>query len=60
MADIYIKRNGDKFDVTIYRGISAPKIKTFATHPEADAFALSKLGKRSGMILDDTKVKARA
>ena len=56
MAEIFIKRNGARFDVTVYRGLSATKTTTFDLHAAAMAFADSKLGKRSGFIVDQTKV----
>ena len=56
MKYIYIDAADEGFAVRILSGMKGDKTTKFATHAEAEAFALSKMG-RSGMICDNTKVK---
>lgn len=57
MADIYLDRTDDnQFSVRVFAGLSKPKTSIFPDYEQANSFALSKLGKRSGMVLDTTKM----
>src|SRR5258708_11103325 len=51
MTDIYTDRDGDEIVVRVCRGISPTKERRFTDRAAAEAFANSKLGKRSGMIV---------
>ena len=55
MRSIYLDKTDDgKFSVRILSGIVGDKTKIFDTYGEAEAFALSKLG-RAGCIIDTTR-----
>lgn len=53
MAHVTIDRTDDgKFSVLVLTGIVGRKTKIFDTHAEAEAFAISKMGRR-GMVIDN-------
>lgn len=57
MANVYLDRTDDgNFSVRVMTGAYGDKTKTFATHADAEAFAIAKMGKRHGMILDTTSL----
>jgi hypothetical protein len=56
MADIYLDRDGDRFKVRVMTGMYGDKTRHFDTYEEANTFAFSKMGKRSGCIIDSTKM----
>lgn len=63
MAHVYLDHENDsdgaatgRFVVSVWRGISAPKRKTFDALPEARAFAIKNMG-RTGSVVDSTRVK---
>ena len=56
MAHLFLDRTDDgQFSVVIMAGSATPKTKIFSTYSEADAFAVSKMG-RSGSIVDTTRM----
>jgi hypothetical protein len=56
---IYIVREGEQFRVKCYRGfVTAPVVRDFATHAEANQFAMRKLSTKyyaRACVIDETK-----
>lgn len=56
MAYVYLDRTeAGLFSVRVARGLSPMKTKIFENYAEADAFALSKMG-RAGCVVDTTRM----
>lgn len=58
MRHITLDRTSDgRFSVRVLSGAKGDATKVFATYGEADAFAMSKMG-RAGMVIDTTTMTA--
>lgn len=57
MAHVFIDRtDAGRFAVRVITGIAGDRTTEFETHGQAEAFALAKMGKRNGSIVDTTRM----